>query len=77
MAGDDKGDEEEHEARVHAAGLAEHSKKDAQLIEGKHDREDRERDEDAVALVLERLLLFALLFLCVSHGEFISKILNV
>ena len=48
VAGDEVGDEEEREACVQVAGRTEDGVQDAELIDGVHDDEDDEREDDAV-----------------------------
>ena len=61
MARDEERDEEEHEAHVEGCGLAKERRERAELVCGIDDGKDREREKDAVQLVLLALLLATLL----------------
>ena len=68
MAGDDKWHEEEHEACVNVPGVSKGALKDAQFIQCVYRDKDCKRYKDAIAFVLERLLLAALLLFLFGIG---------
>ena len=76
MSRDEVRDEEEREARVDVARLAEGRCQQARLLSDVDHEEDRERHGDAAGLVLERLLLPALLLGLVGHRPLLCS-LNV
>ena len=61
VTGDEERHEEQYEARVESAHIAEDGSECPQLIESVYDNEDAQREEDTVELVLLRLFLAALL----------------
>ena len=68
VTGDQKRHEEQREACVDVARLAERCSQGVKLLESVYHRKDAQRDQDAIALMLEGLFLLALLLFLPGVG---------